>query len=232
MQVIVPLAGPDFVAHDGSLKALSPLNGAPLLRHVLESRPWAPQIRPQRYTFVMLDRAETRAFAQDHLAQWYPGARVVFISDVTRGAALSALAGTALTQDMGAPLIIDLADILYQSQLDPEGYFDDHAQVGGVAMTFEASDPLYSYLRFDDDGVFVEAAEKRVISNIASAGTYLFRSLPVYLRSLAHALETPKDHTYKNLFFVCPLFNGVLAQGKTVDIAPVHDVTDIKMEKR
>ena len=108
-------------------------------------------------------------------------------------------------------------------------FAQDHT-CGGIALTFIADNPAYSYLRTDADGMFVEAAEKRVISSNASAGTYVFRNMPTYLRALAHGLENAANQTYRNLFFVCPLFNGVRASGQTVHLAPVCDVTDIKME--
>ena len=79
-----------------------------------------------------------------------------------------------------------------------------------------------------EQGVVVEAAEKRVISNEASAGTYGFRSGPVFLRALAHALENAATQTYRDLFFVCPLFNGVLAQSLAVATTTVSNVRDIK----
>ncbi|WP_299694818.1 hypothetical protein [uncultured Tateyamaria sp.] len=228
MRVIVPLAGPDFIRGDGSLKALQTLNGAPLLRHVLDARVWARDVTA--YSFVLLDRPETRAFADGPLAEWYPGATVTFLSHYTRGAALSALAALPLGTDFAAPLIVDLADILYEATLDPAATLAGDPGLGGIALTFPSDNPAYSYLATDDQGRFVEAAEKRVISDNASAGTYIFRDTPTYLRALAHGLEHAETQTFRDLFFVCPLFNGVRDQGKTVALAPVENVTDIKME--
>lgn len=228
MRVIVPLAGPDFIRADGSLKALHALNGEPLLRHVLGSRAWVDAVTS--YSFVLLDRPETRAFATGPLADWFPGASTTYISHYTRGAALSALAALPQGTDFTEPLIIDLADILYEATLDPAAMLAGDAGLGGIALTFPSDNPAYSYLATDDQGRFVEAAEKRVISEHASAGTYIFRDAPTYLRSLAHGLENESSQTFRDLFFVCPLFNGVRDQGKSVALVPVENVTDIKME--
>ncbi|WGW06066.1 glycosyltransferase family protein [Tropicibacter oceani] len=230
MRVIVPLAGPDFVREGGALKAMIPLDGQLLLRRVLTSRPWAQGVAPEDHAFVLIDGPETRAFARGELAQWYPGASVTFLSRYTRGAALSALAGMVSGADMGEPIVVDLADILYTSTLDPKAMFAANPACGGIALTFPSDNPAYSYLRLDAFGAFSEAAEKRVISNNASAGTYMFRDLPTYLRALAHGLENAASQTFRDLFFVCPLFNGVHDQGKSVLLAPVTDVTDIKVE--
>ena len=40
MNIIVPLAGPNMILPDGSLKCCQKVNGVPLLRATLETRPW------------------------------------------------------------------------------------------------------------------------------------------------------------------------------------------------
>jgi len=230
MRVVVPLAGPDFIRDGGTLKAEIDLGGTPLLRRVLTSRPWAEAVAPKDHAFILIDAPETRAFAVGRLAEWYPGASVTFLSRYTRGAALSALAGMATGADIAEPIVVDLADILYTSTLDPAALFAANPGHGGIALTFKADNPAYSYLQLDACGTFAYAAEKQVISDNASAGTYMFRDLPTYLRALAHGLENEESQTFQDLFFVCPLFNGVKNQGKGVLLEQVSNVTDIKME--
>ncbi len=232
VNIVVPLAGPDFVSADGSLKALLDIGaGEPFLKATLGQRPWAASTPSANYAFVLHDRPETRAFAREHLQSWFPGCRVVFLSHFTTGAAFSSLAGAAL--QFGAdnrPVVVDLADIIYATALDPALYFVRHRNVGGLALTFPSQNPLYSYLRRNAHGEVVEAAEKRVISDEASAGTYAFRSGSVLLKALAHALENAASQTYRDLFFVCPLFNGVLAQSLAVATSGVADVRDMKIK--
>lgn len=227
MDVIVPLAGPDFVAADGSVKALIPFAGEPLLWHVLKSRPWAAAAGS--YTFVLRDGAETRAFAAEHLSRWFPEAAQIFLSTLTRGAACSTLAGLGCRGEQRQPLIVDLADILYTSTLNVRARLEQSPGCGGLALTFHSTNPLYSYLRCDQSGRVVEAAEKRVISAHASAGTYIFRDGATYLHAVAHAFANEASQMCNGLFYVCPLFNGVLAQGLDVELEPVYDVMDIKM---
>lgn len=230
MRVVVPLAGPDFVKRDGSVKAEVPIDGQPLLRRALDSRPWSERVARSDYVFVLRDRPETRHFAAALLAEWYPGAATVFLGQDTLGAALSSLAGVALASASDGPLIVDLADILYTASIDPETAFAADRRCGGIALTFPSTSPAYSYLRVDDANRFVEAAEKKVISRHASAGTYLFSGAAVFLRAVAHALENRESQQYAGLFYVCPLFNGVRAAGYEVALAPVTDVFDLKFD--
>ena len=230
MRVVVPLAGPDFILDCGKLKAEVPYDGVPFLRRALSSRRWANSVKD--YSFILIDKPETRAFATYALADWYPGSSVTFISRHTRGAALSALAGMATTRCVDEPVIVDLADILYTSTIDPTSIFKIDTNCGGIALTFTSDNPAYSYLRLDNSDYFENAAEKQVISNHASAGTYIFRDMATYLRALAHSLDNQKSQTFNDLFFVCPLFNGVKDQGKRVILEPVADVIDIKVEPK
>ncbi|WP_050928340.1 hypothetical protein [Aestuariivita boseongensis] len=229
MLIIVPLAGPDFILPDGTVKATQTFCNGHLLHKILNSRPWATRVRSEKYVFVLIDRRETRSFASSYLEAWFPGAKVVFLSAITRGSAVSALGGMTAYASAEEPVIVDLADIQYSSDLDPEALFAQEENCGGVALTFDSANPVYSYLRCDADGTFVEAAEKRVISKNASAGTYIFSGASVFLRAIAHAMENEATQTYNGLFFVCPLFNGVRAQGKTVSLSQVRDVIDVKV---
>jgi len=227
MQVIVPLAGPDFATANG-VKGKADIKGLPLIRRAIESRPWwlSGETTSSSLTFVLLDCPQARAFAAEDLAQWYPEARIVFISQATRGAALSALAGVALTGNVDAPLCIDLADILFDSHFEPAVLRSEG--IGGAALTFTSHKSCYSYLRTDADGRFLEAAEKRTISRVASAGVYFFRSASVYLRALAYSLDHKESQTYNDLFYVCPVLNGVRDQNLTVVLETVDTVLDIK----
>lgn len=212
------------------MKALIDIGLAePFLHAALMQRPWARHAVSSDYAFVLHDREETRSFASQYLRAWFPDCRLVFMSHFSAGAALSCLAGAALQLDASnGPIMLDLADILYSTDADPSRHFAQNRDHGGLALTFQSSNPIYSYLRKNEHGLVVEAAEKKVISNEASAGTYAFRSGPVLLRAIAHALENSATQTYRDLFFVCPLFNGVLAQSLAVATHLVSAVRDVK----
>lgn len=227
---VVPLAGPDFVLSGGRVKALQDMDGEPLLIRTLQSRAWASSESGivLDYTFVLLDREETRRFVAQHLRSWFPGCRVCFLGGVTQGAALSALCGVAGT-NLAAPLCIDLADIVYETDFDPVGVFGQSESLGGVGLTFTSHDPIYSYLELNEAGLMVRAREKQVISSHASAGTYFFRSAEIYLDAVSHSLRHSAQLAHKGLLFVCPLLNGVVAAGLQVQAYPVQNVVDAKI---
>ncbi len=228
MICLVPLAGPDFHDPQRGVKALTPVDGLPLVRRAIESRPWwrAGQLTSDGLVFVLRDTPQTAAF-RAQLAGWYPGCRFATVSDLTAGALLSALAGIALARDWTAPLMIDLVDILFDLDEDIVGAFAWTADLGAVAPVFASSDPAYSYLELDAAGRVTRAAEKQLISSHASAGCYLFRDVPTFLEAAAHSLRHAGALAFRDALFVCPALNGVIAGGRAVAVAPARDVVPL-----
>ena len=229
MKVIVPLAGPDFEHSGGGTKAEQLLEGQPLIVRALKSRSWWQRgdVSPVDFTFVLRDTICSRGFAQRCLDDWFPGARRVFLSHATRGAAFSALAGVALC-DPAEVLCVDLADILYTENFTPMMAFEKRPELGGILPTFRSQSSNYSYAELADDGTAIRTAEKQVISDCASAGTYFFRDSAIYLAAVDHAIRHANEQTHNGIFFLCPLFNGVIASQLKVTTFNVADVIDIK----
>ncbi|WP_417481987.1 hypothetical protein [Maricaulis sp.] len=229
MQLIVPLAGPDFIRPDGAVKACQLLDGEPLLRRALDSRVWADDVGRLAPIFVLPDHPVARAFAAGELEEWYPGSAKVFLSSYARGAAMSSLAALALTVDWSVPVCIDLSDILFDCPENPLDRFASE-DVGGVALCFKSSNPAYSYLQCDEDGKVLNAAEKKVLSSNASAGVYFFRNSATLVSAIGHSMANSDTLAYKGNLFVCPLFNGVIDTGARVEINFVRDVVDVKLD--
>lgn len=227
MYVIVPLAGPDFLRADGSIKALESLQGQPLLKYALDSRPWSLKVK--KYIFVLHDCLKSRQFSEKYLRYWYSNSSFVYLSSFSRGAAMSSLAALSSLNNYFEPLIIDLADILYESNINVKHVLDGNPELAAIALSFKSENPQYSYLISDENNQVIQSAEKRVISDNASAGTYIFRDCGILLKAFAHAVSNESTQTFNDLFYVCPLFNGVIANKGNVLLERVSNVVDIKL---
>lgn len=230
MYGIIPLAGPDFYdTRRGCVKPLLDLDGRPLLEAALFSRDWVSsgELPPEKLIFVLRDTEHTAEFRK-YLEGTYPRSRQVTVSTLTAGALLSAIAGCSLIGDFAEPIVIDLVDILYQSVVvtSPAELFAADPQLGGLLPVFDSDHPQYSYARLDPADprgtVVVETAEKRVISRNASAGTYFFRNVGVFLAAAAHNLRSPEKYSHKNSMFVCPVYNSVIANDWDVRIIRIQ----------
>jgi hypothetical protein len=216
MQCIVPLAGPHLTHPEHSLIVKYPVDGIPLLKRTLETRPWWGRLRPGDLVFVLREGEELLEIS-DAVTAWFPGCRIVTLSQLTKGALLSALAGAAAITELDEPLIVDLADILYDADMDIEECFAADPSAGAIATYFDADDACYSYFTFAPDGSVDFAAEKKVISRHASAGTYIFRTTGHFIAAAGRSLtQTRSELTVGSALFVCPVLNSVVRQGMRV----------------
>ena len=227
MDVIVPLAGPDFVSANGKVKSLELIQGEPLIKSVLENRPWYSS--SIKFIFILHDSYICRQFYDEFLNKWFPASDVIFLSGYTQGAALSSLGGLTLIKNPNIPFMIDLADIFFECAPTFDCKKLNNGEYGNGAFTFKSSDPRYSYLAFDGYGSFSRAVEKKVISDRASAGVYYFDSIATYTDAISWYIRDGLDYRHNDLFYVCPLLTGVAKNGKTVSEIPVRNIFDIKV---
>ncbi|MGB7059602.1 MAG: hypothetical protein WBD58_18005 [Geitlerinemataceae cyanobacterium] len=228
MLSIIPLAGPDFVHPTLGIKPLSPIDGEPLLRHIITSRPWwrSGDLQASGLIFVLRDIPETTEVIA-RIDDWFPGAQKVILSSLTAGALMSALAGVALVKDFTVPLCIDLVDILYESQALMVDCFGEDESIGGVVPYFSSQEPCYSYFEMNGSGVVTKAVEKQVISSHASAGTYWFRDAATYLNAVAFSLRHAAELSVRDVLFVCPAMNYLVSVGQKVIPIEVSGVESV-----
>jgi hypothetical protein len=233
MKCIVPLAGPDFYHPELGAKALSSVDGQPLIARGLRSRPWVQSgaLKDSDLTFVLRAGAQLPQLVR-FLEETFPGSSHLVLSQTTSGALTSALAGVGLLEGFGEPLVIDLVDILYTCSVDLQSLFARDRDVAGIIPYFKSDLPVYSYLQLDGDRV-VRAREKEVISDNASAGTYFFRDAAAFTGAVTRTLELDgTGAAWPRAFFVCPSFNALVEGGRKVVGVQVGDVVPLKWPAR
>jgi dTDP-glucose pyrophosphorylase len=88
--------------------------------------------------------------------------------------------------------------------------------VDGGIVTFEATHPKWSYVKLDEEGFVGEVAEKKVISNQATAGLYFWRKGSDYVRYAKQMIS--QDIRVNNEFYVAPVYNQAILDGKKIRI--------------
>ena len=229
MRCIVPLAGPQLTHPRYGLLGCYPVDGVPLLKRTLQTRPWwrAGQISAKDFVFVLREGAEYEAL-RNAVTEWFPESRIVTLSRLSKGALMSVLAGTAVITELDEPLIVDLADILYDADLDVDARFAGEPTANALVPFFEDDDVCYSYFRIEQDGSVAYAVEKQAISRNASAGTYIFRSTSHFVASAGASLSHARlELAVGNTLFVCPVLNSVIRAGGRVLAVPAYNVRSI-----
>ncbi|MBI2642465.1 MAG: glycosyl transferase family 2, partial [Candidatus Wildermuthbacteria bacterium] len=92
---------------------------------------------------------------------------------------------------------------------------------GGI-VTFESTHPKWSFVKTGDDGFVAEVAEKKPISNQATAGVYYFQHGSDFVKYAKSMI----DLNIRTLgeFYVCPVYNELLKEKKKVRAFPVKKV--------
>lgn len=214
----MPIAGPDYFSEKG-IKGLFKTNEGPLLKNILESRPWFINTKFENYIFIMKENKESFAFFHDYIQSWFPKSKAIFLSDFTRGAALSVLTGIGYCIDeKESPLLIDLADIKFNVfNQDINNLFNSN-NTDAYIYTFKSNNECYSYAKANNENIVLEIAEKKVISSNAITGVYLFRSPSIYLEAISNASGFFKKFVHKNLLYVSPILNTLIENKKEIKI--------------
>ncbi|MFO0743484.1 MAG: glycosyltransferase family 2 protein [Candidatus Paceibacterota bacterium] len=148
---------------------------------------------------------------------------VVKLNGVTAGAACTVLTAKFFINNQDDILIAN-------SDQYVDFLVDDFIKKGregnkdGLIQTFEASHPKWSYVRIDKNGKVLETAEKKLISNKATTGLYYFKSGSDFVRATEAMIK--KDCRYNGEFYVCPVYNELIIEGKDIFI---DDITIEKM---
>ncbi|MFQ3670964.1 MAG: glycosyltransferase family 2 protein [Verrucomicrobiia bacterium] len=196
-------------------KNLVEVAGKPLLQHVMENVSTA-----QGRLIVVLRRDEAAKFHTDQVVRLLdPSAEVVLSPVPTSGAACTALLAAGFI-DHEEPLLIANGDQLLR--LDHQALvqaFQEKGWDGGIPV-FEDVHPKYSYVKLGEDGLVVEAAEKRPISRLATAGRYYFSQGRTFVRAAQQMIL--KDAHLDGIFYVCPAYNEAVLAGARIGVLPVE----------
>lgn len=226
MKVIVPLAGPDLVMEDGSFRPFFPYKNGELVPTILKSRAWYQngEVVDSDFIFV-IRKVEGIETLKEKFESHFPGCQFVTTESLTGGALLSASLGVSMVTNFQEALCIDLADIDYDCSLNVTKQFEKR-KMSGYLLAFRSENKKYSYLKTEGNNVF-ECAEKRVISNIAFAGTYFFNNSQSFFEAVSESIANRDEYSFKGILFMCPSYNGLIKKGKSVEFDFIENVNEV-----
>ena len=144
--------------------------------------------------------------------------KIIKINSETKGAACSALLAIEHI-DNDTPLVISNADQVFDSSLSDA--VNALKKNDGGAICFESVHPRWSYVRTDEGGNITETAEKRPISKKAIAGFYYFSHGKDFVQSAMQMIK--KDASVNGLFFIAPVLNEMVLDGKKMDVFTIDN---------
>lgn len=217
MNVLIPMAGRGSRFADVGYtfpKPLIEVNGKPMIQVVLENL----NIEAN-YTFVVRKEHYEKYSLQYLLTLIAPGCNIVQVDELTEGSACTTLLAKEFI-DNDDPLLLANSDQFMEWNSNECLYAFNADGIDAGILTFKATHPKWSYAKVGEDGFVSEVAEKKPISDDATVGVYFWKKGSDYVKYAEQMIE--KDVRVNNEFYICPVFNEAIADGKKIRIKEIE----------
>jgi NDP-sugar pyrophosphorylase family protein len=204
--VVIPMAGMGsrFIEAGYSIpKPFIPIKGKPMIEHVIDN------ISEPEDRVYLLCRLEHLDYIKSSNLMHRKNIAYIPVVGLTEGAACTVLLAEAFINS-DTPLVIANSDqyIKYDKT-----YWEPYLELECGIMVFTDTNPKWSFARIVNNKI-VEVAEKNPISDQATAGVYYFKKGSIFVDAAKRMIQ--KDLRVNNEFYVCPVFNEVIAEGYNV----------------
>jgi HAD superfamily hydrolase (TIGR01509 family) len=217
MNVLIPMAGAGSRFADAGYtfpKPLIEVNGKPMIQVVVENL----NIEAN-YTFIVQKEHYLKYSLQYLLNLIAPNCNIVQVDQLTQGAACTTLLASEFI-DNDSPLLIANSDQFVEWNSNECLYAFNADGIDGGILTFKNCHPKWSFAKIGSDGFVSEVAEKKPISDNASVGIYYWSRGSDYVKYAQQMIS--KGITTKNEYYVCPVFNEAIADGKKIRMKEIQ----------
>jgi dTDP-glucose pyrophosphorylase len=217
MNVLIPMAGRGsrFATQGYTFpKPLIDVKGKPMIQVVTENL----NIKAN-YTFIVQKEHYEKYSLQHLLNLIAPNCNIVQVDGITEGAACTTLLAKEFI-DNDEPLLMANSDQFVEWDSNETLYAFSNGNCDGGIITFPATHPKWSYAKLGEDGYVSEVAEKKPISEHATVGIYWWLKGSDYVKYAEQMIE--KDIRVNNEYYVCPVFNEAIEDGKKVRIKEIE----------
>ena len=217
MNVLIPMAGAgNRFAQAGYTfpKPLIDVNGKPMIQVVIEN------LNIDAHYIFIVQKIHYEKYNLKHMLNLIaPACDIVLVDGVTEGAACTTLLARKYI-DNDKPLIIANSDQYVEWNSNEVIYAWSADEIDGGILTFESTHPKWSFAKIDDYGFVSEVAEKKPISNNATVGVYYWQKGSEYVKYADQMID--KNVRTNNEFYVCPVFNEAIQDGKKIKIKEIN----------
>ena len=211
LNILIPMAGAGSRFEKAGYtnpKPLIDVNGKPMIQVVVENLNI-----DAHYHFIFQESHQHKYNLDQMLKLIAPGCSYTVINGMTEGAACTTLKAEEFI-DNDTPLIMANSDQFVEWHSDEFMYNMITSDVDAGILTFKATDPKWSFAKVDENGFVTEVAEKKPISDIATVGIYYWKKGSDYVKYAKQMIA--KNIRVNNEFYVCPVFNEAIQDGKKV----------------
>lgn len=211
MNVLIPMAGAGSrFAQAGYTfpKPLIEVNGKPMIQVVVEN------LNVDAHFIFLVQKEHYEKYNLKQLLNLIaPGCDIIQVDGLTEGAACTTLLAKELINN-DEPLLMANSDQFVEWNSNECLYAFTADNIDGGIVTFKATHPKWSFAKLGDDGFVSEVAEKNPISDNATVGIYFWKHGRDFVQYAEQMIE--KNIRTNNEFYVCPVFNEAIQDGKKI----------------
>ena len=212
LNIVIPMAGAGSRFEKAGYtfpKPLIEVNGKPMIQVVVDNL----NIEA-KYHFIVQREHYDKYNLKETLNLISPGCNIILTSGITEGAACTTLLAREFI-DNNDSLVIANSDQYLEWNSINFMYNMIGSGIDAGIVTFNSTHPKWSFVRIDNDtNNVIEVAEKKPISNIATAGIYYWKKGSDYVKYADQMIH--KDVRVNNEFYVCPVFNEAIIDSKII----------------
>jgi len=211
LNIVIPMAGRGSrFANAGFImpKPLIDIYGHPMIEYVVKN------LKPKfehRFIFICQEDHMKKYALEDALCKMTAECEIVTTNYITDGAACTVLLAEKYINNDDALMIANSDQFV---NIDINDYLSFAKNKDGLIMTMPASDPKWSFIKFDNNNNVTMVREKEVISNEATVGIYNYRFGRDFVE-YAHQMIN-KNIRVNNEFYVAPVYNEMINDGKRI----------------
>jgi dTDP-glucose pyrophosphorylase len=194
-------------------KPLIPIHGKPFFYWAAKSI--TERMNVSRITFILLQEHIDNFQLDKEVLKYFPNAQIAVLAQQLNGPVLTCIEGLNQVDfdDDEALLINDCDHMLKCDELTD--LVNDSDERFNSLVTFKSNEPCFSYVRYEN-GTFAGTVEKRVVSEDAICGAYMYRNAKTFLKAAESLLKRGRGEY--NEFFLSDTYNILRDQGESVRV--------------
>ncbi len=217
LNVLIPMAGSGSRFKDAGFtfpKPLIEVEGKPMIQVVVENLGL-----DANFIFIVQKEHRKKYNLDSMLKLITKNYHVVEVDGLTDGAACTTLLAKELINNNNQLIIANSDQFVEWNPIKTMYYFTSSKIDGGI-LTFEATHPRWSFAKANSENEVIEVAEKNPISNNATVGIYFWNKGSDYVKYCEQMIS--KKITTNNEYYVCPVYNEAIQDGKKIKIYNVN----------
>lgn len=210
VNIVIPMAGAGSrFANAGykEPKPLIPIFNKTMIEVVVSNL--TPK-KEHRFIFVCQNEHIKEYGLKDKLSKLDKDVEIIGIDEITEWQLCTVLKASDFINNEEA-LMTANSDQYIDFDINDYLEYMESKEYDGLIMTMTSKDEKWSYAKTDDNGIVIETAEKKVISNEATVGIYNFKAGKDLVKAADKMIQ---DNIRVNgEFYICPVYNYLIKEG-------------------